>query len=148
VGPTHFAIDTSRNGDGSNNVQKYASARYDQPGSVIGTLPSGSWCNPLGSGLGLRPTASTGVALLDAYLWVATPGQSDGQCDSADGVRAWNYSDYTQPGWPTTTSAQALFDPLWGIDDPAAGHWFGQQALQLAQLANPALPAFPAFPGL
>ena len=96
MGPTHFVVDTSRNGDGQNNVQKYASARYDQPGSVIGTLASGSWCNPLGSGLGLRPTASTGVALLDAYLWVATPGQSDGQCDPVGGVRAWNYSDYAR----------------------------------------------------
>jgi hypothetical protein len=44
------------------------------------------------------------------------------------------------PGWPTTASAQSLFDPLWGTDDPAAGDWFGQQALQLAQLASPPLP--------
>ena len=43
-------------------------------------------------------------------------------------------------GWPVTASDQALFDPLWGTDDPAAGTWFAQQALQLAQLASPALP--------
>jgi endoglucanase len=140
VATTHFVIDTSRNGDGPNNMQAYASAPYDQPASVIGTLASGNWCNPPNSGLGLRPTASTGVPLLDAYLWVKTPGQSDGQCDAAGGVRAWDYSDYTQAGWPTTASAQSLFDPLWGIDDPAAGDWFDQQALQLAQLASPALP--------
>jgi endoglucanase len=140
VASTHFVIDSSRNGDGPNNMQAYASAPYDQPASVIGTLASGNWCNPPHSGLGLRPTADTGVPLLDAYLWVKTPGQSDGQCDSAGGVRTWDYSDYTQPGWPTTASAQSLFDPLWGIDDPAAGDWFDQQALQLAQLASPALP--------
>jgi endoglucanase len=140
VAATHFVIDTSRNGDGPNNMQAYASTPYDQPASVIGTLASGNWCNPPNSGLGLRPTADTGVPLLDAYLWVKTPGQSDGQCDAAGGVRAWDYSDYTQPGWPTTASAQSLFDPLWGIDDPAAGDWFDQQALQLAQLADPALP--------
>ncbi len=140
VATTHFVIDTSRNGDGPNNMQKYASAPYDQPSSVVSTLASGNWCNPPGSGLGLRPTADTSVPLLDAYLWVKTPGQSDGQCDSAGGVRAWDYSVYSQPGWPTTASAQSLFDPLWGIDDPAAGAWFPQQALQLAQLANPALP--------
>jgi endoglucanase len=139
VATTHFVIDTSRNGDGPNNMQEYASAPYDQPSGVIAALASGNWCNPPDSGLGIRPTASTGVPLLDAYLWVKTPGQSDGQCDSAGGVRAWDYSDYTQPGWPTTTSAQTLFDPLWGTDDPAAGDWFGQQALQLAQLASPAL---------
>jgi endoglucanase len=140
VATTHFVIDTSRNGDGPNNMQGYAAAPYDQPSSVISTLSSGNWCNPPDSGLGIRPTANTGVPLLDAYLWVKTPGQSDGQCDSAGGVRAWDYSDYTQPAWPTTASAQALFDPLWGIDDPAAGDWFGQQALQLAQLASPGLP--------
>jgi endoglucanase len=140
VASTHFVLDTSRNGDGPNNMQAYAGAPYDQPSSDIGTLASGNWCNPPATGLGLRPTASTGVPLLDAYLWVKTPGQSDGQCDAAGGVRAWDYTDYTQPGWPTTAAAQALFDPLWGINDPAAGAWFTQQALQLAQLASPALP--------
>jgi endoglucanase len=140
VATTHFVIDTSRNGDGPNNMQAYANAPYDQPATVLSTLASGNWCNPPNSGLGLRPTADTGVPLLDAYLWVKTPGQSDGQCDSAGGVRAWDYSDYTQPGWPTTASAQSLFDPLWGTDDPAAGDWFDQEALQLAQLASPALP--------
>jgi endoglucanase len=140
VAATHFVIDTSRNGDGPNTMQAYAQAPYDQPASVIGTLASGNWCNPPNSGLGLRPTANTGVSLLDAYLWVKTPGQSDGQCDAAGGVRAWDYSDYTQPSWPTDAAGQALFDPLWGIDDPAAGAWFPQQALQLVQDASPALP--------
>jgi len=140
VAATHFVVDTSRNGHGPNSMQAYASAPYDQPASVIGTLAGGNWCNPPGAGLGLRPTASTGVPLLDAYLWVKTPGQSDGQCDSAGGARAWDYTDYTQPGWPTTASAQSLFDPLWGTDDPAAGDWFDQQSLQLVQLASPPLP--------
>jgi endoglucanase len=143
VATTHFVVDTSRNGDGPNNMSKFAGAPYDQPASVIGTLASGNWCNPPSSGLGVRPTAVTGVPLLDAYLWVKTPGQSDGGCDAAGGVRAWDYSAYSQPGWPTTAADQALFDPLWGIDDPAAGAWFSQQALQLAQLADPALPGLP-----
>ena len=52
---------------------------------------------------------------------------------------AWDYTDYSQPGWPTTAAAQSLFDPLWGTDDQAAGDWSGQQALQLAQLASPPL---------
>jgi endoglucanase len=140
VAATHFVIDTSRNGDGPDSMQQYAGPPYDQPASVVTTLAAGNWCNPPGSGLGLRPTARTGVPLLDAYLWVKTPGQSDGQCDSAGGARAWDYTDYSQPGWPTTAADQSLFDPLWGIDDPAAGAWFPQQALQLAQLASPSLP--------
>ena len=139
VATTHYVIDTSRNGQGRNTMTGYAAAPYDQPASVITTLQSGEWCNNPGAGLGLRPTADTGVPLVDAYLWVKTPGESDGQCDASGGVRAWDYTAYTQPGWPTTASDQQLFDPLWGTDDPAAGDWFAQQALQLVQNANPPL---------
>jgi endoglucanase len=140
VATTHFVIDTSRNGNGPNNMQAFAQPPFNQPASVISALASANWCNPPGAGLGLRPTTSTGVPLLDGYLWVKTPGQSDGSCDAAGNARAWDYSIYTQPGWPTDAASQALFDPLWGIDDPAAGAWFPQQALQLAQDASPALP--------
>lgn len=135
----HFVVDTSRNGNGPNNMTGFAAAPFNQPASVISTLAAGSWCDPPGAGLGPRPTMRTGTPLLDAYLWVKTPGQSDGQCDAAGGVRAWDYSLYTQPGWPTDAAAQRLFDPLWGMTDPAAGAWFPQQALQLAQDASPAL---------
>ena len=97
---THFVIDTSRNGQGP----------------WVGTL---DWCNPPGRGLGLRPTTTTGNPLVDAYLWVKVPGESDGQCDRSG----------------TGT------DPEWGgIVDPAAGAWFPAQAHQLIELANPALP--------
>jgi endoglucanase len=139
VASTHFVVDTSRNGQGPNSMQAYAAAPYSQPASVVSTLFAGNWCNPTDAGLGVRPTANTGIALLDAYLWIKTPGQSDGQCDAAGGVRAWDYTAYTQPGWPTTSADQSLFDPLWGVDDPAAGAWFPQQALQLVQKANQSL---------
>ncbi|WP_034262903.1 glycoside hydrolase family 6 protein [Actinospica robiniae] len=139
VSSTHFVIDTSRNGNGPNAMSEYAAAPYNQSASVISSLSSGSWCNPPNSALGLRPTTQTGVPLLDAYLWVKTPGQSDGQCDAAGGARAWDYSAYTQAGWPTDAAGQSQFDPLWGLTDPAAGAWFPQQALQLAQEANPPL---------
>jgi endoglucanase len=139
VASTHFVVDTSRNGQGPNSMQSFAAAPFDQPSGVISKLASGNWCNPPASGLGARPTSDTGVPLLDAYLWVKIPGESDGQCDAAGGVRAWDYTAYTQPGWPTDPAAQQLFDPLWGMNDPAAGAWFPQQALQLAQDAQPAL---------
>jgi endoglucanase len=140
VATTHFVIDTSRNGNGPNNMQAFAQPPFNQPASVISALASANWCNPPGAGLGLRPSTTAGVPLLDAYLWVKTPGQSDGSCDAAGNARAWDYTIYTQPGWPTDAASQALFDPLWGIDDPAAGAWFPQQALQLAQDAAPRLP--------
>ncbi len=104
---TGFVIDTSRNGQG--------------PWTPAASYPDAQvWCNPPGRGLGLRPTASTGTPLLDAYLWIKTPGESDGSCNR--GITG------------------ATTDPEWaGIVDPNAGDWFPQQALQLASLASPAL---------
>jgi endoglucanase len=158
---THFVVDTSRNGDGPDSMQSYAAAPYDQPSSVTSSLASGDWCNPPSAGLGLKPTADTGVSLssldsylpsnpplLDAYLWAKTPGQSDGQCDAAGGVRSWDDAADTPSiaGWPSSSSAAfQTFDPLWSLQtdsvftDPAAGGWFSQQALTLAQNASPAL---------
>jgi endoglucanase len=163
VPTTHFIVDTSRNGLGPNSMQAYAAAPDDQPSSVINTLVAGGWCNPTGEGLGITSTAATGVTLssldtylpgnpplLDAYLWIKTPGQSDGQCDAAGGVRSWDDAAYTPaiPGWPSSASAAfQTFDPLWSLQngsvftDPAAGAWFSQQALMLAQNASPALDA-------
>ncbi len=160
VPTTHFVIDTSRDGLGPNDMATYAAAPDDQDSGVIATLQAGNWCNPPSSGTGILPTANvSGVpapldgyqtlpSLLDAYLWVKTPGQSDGQCDAAGGVRTWSDAEYTPPisGWPATTAATfQTFDPLWSLQtgsvftDPAAGAWFPQQALQLAENANPAL---------
>ena len=161
VPTTHFVVDTSRNGLGPDSMQSYAAAPYDQPASVVSTLASGNWCNPPSAGLGLKPTANAGVSLssldsylpsspplLDAYLWVKTPGQSDGQCDAAGGVRTWDDTADTPSiaGWPSSSSAAfGTFDPLWSVQsntlvtDPAAGAWFAQQALTLAQNASPAL---------
>jgi endoglucanase len=107
VPTTHFVVDTSRNGQGP----WHPSVSYPD---------AQDWCNPPGRGVGQRPTANTGVALVDAFLWVKVPGESDGQCNR--GISG------------STT------DPEWGgIRDPAAGMWFPQQALQLAQLAVPSL---------
>lgn len=105
----HAVLDTSRNGQGPWS-----------PAASAGGLDPQTWCNPPGRGLGLRPTANTGQPLIDAYLWIKTPGQSDGQCNRSV---------------PNRTT-----DPEWGgITDPAAGAWFPQQALQLTRLANPSM---------
>jgi endoglucanase len=71
VGGKHFVIDTSRNGLGSN----------------------GQWCNPLGRALGERPSTVTGDSLLDAYLWLKAPGESDGTCNGGPSAGAW-WVDY------------------------------------------------------
>jgi len=133
----HFVIDTGRNGRGPLDVDRYRAPPYAQPDAVIAGLAAGRWCNPPGSGLGLRPTADTGVPLLDAYLWIKTVGESDGSCDIAGGARAWDYARYNP--WGITGDAQRHFDPLWGMIDPAAGTWFPAQALELALRAEPPL---------
>jgi endoglucanase len=152
--PTHFVIDTSRNGQehASNSpsdptyateppgrMTLYAQPPYNQPSNIIATLAAGSWCNLRGAGAGARPTSATGNPLVDAYLWVKIVGESDGPCSAAGGVRAWDYSVYTEPGWPTIFLEQQTFDPTWGRADPAAGAWFPEQALELAEKAVPRL---------
>jgi endoglucanase len=137
LGPSalpHFVIDTGRNGQGPLNTARYAAAPFNQPPTVVSGLNAGSWCNARGAGLGLRPTADTGEPLTDAYLWLKTPGESDGSCDIAGGARAWDFSQYNP--WSLAGDAQNQFDPLWGMVDPAAGAWFAEQALELAQLAE------------
>ena len=165
VPATHFIVDTSRNGLGPDSMQSYAAAPYDQPSGVTSNLANGNWCNPPTAGLGIKPTAATRVnlgsldsylpgspPLLDAYLWVKTPGQSDGQCDAAGGVRSWDDAADTPPitAWPSSSSPTfQTFDPLWSLQtdsvftDPAAGAWFSQQGLTLAQNANPVLTSVP-----
>jgi endoglucanase len=104
---TSFVIDTGRNGQG--------------PWTPATAYPDPQiWCNAPGRGVGLRPSANTGTPLVDAYLWLKVPGESDGSCNR--GVM------------DSTT------DPEWGgIVDPVAGAWFREQAVELAKLANPAL---------
>jgi endoglucanase len=100
----HFVIDTSRNGQG--------------PWSPT---TGEDWCNPPDRGLGLRPTANTGNDLIDAYLWIKIPGESDGECSRGPGPRG-------------TTSSK------WDSVDPTAGQWNPSMVLELVTNANPPLP--------
>jgi len=69
VGDKHYVIDTSRNG--------------------LGSAGADAWCNPDGRALGERPTTFTGSARVDAFLWVKTPGESDGSCNGAPAAGTW-----------------------------------------------------------
>ncbi|WP_055495300.1 glycoside hydrolase family 6 protein [Streptomyces sp. TP-A0356] len=73
VGGKHFVIDTSRNGNGP-----YATGD-----------PQQRWCNPPGRALGETPTTSTADPLVDAYLWVKRPGESDGTCQGGPKAGDW-----------------------------------------------------------
>ena len=108
-GTTHFVIDTSRNALGP------WGGTNAHPASRANTE---AWCNPPGRGAGQRPTANTGKALVDAYLWIKLPGESDGEC-------------YRWTNGPN--------DPVYGAHDSTAGVWFRTTALQMA---NNAVPSF------
>jgi len=106
VATTHFVTDTSRNGQG----------RWVPPSDAPAGDPQ-DWCDPPGRGVGFRPSTDTSSALIDAYLWIKIPGESDGQCNR-----------WSPAGSP---------DPVRGVLDPAAGVWFPDMALELAKNANP-----------
>ena len=64
LGGSAYVIDTSRNGLGRGD----------------------GWCNPPGRALGVPPRAFlpgsvAGATHLDAYLWIKSPGRSDGSCN-------------------------------------------------------------------
>ncbi|MEV2215425.1 glycoside hydrolase family 6 protein [Streptomyces sp. NPDC050997] len=73
VGGKPFVIDTSRNGNGP----------YD------GGDPDQRWCNPPGRALGENPTTKTADPLVDAYVWVKRPGESDGECKGGPKAGQW-----------------------------------------------------------
>ncbi|KAF0695776.1 Aste57867_13427 [Aphanomyces stellatus] len=60
TGGLHCVIDTSRNGNGAS--------------------PQNEWCNAKTAGIGAPPTDATGSALVDYFLWIKVPGESDGEC--------------------------------------------------------------------
>jgi len=103
---THFVIDTSRNGRGP----------WDYPEGVYPAHED--WCNPPDRGVGVLPSTSTGIPLVDAFLWIKPPGESDGKC---------------------LRGTAGPLDPARGIEDPAAGQWFPEQARELVALALPPL---------
>jgi cellulose 1,4-beta-cellobiosidase len=98
-----FLVDTARNGRAG-----------------VRTAP-GNWCNIKGAGLGERPRAAP-APLVDAYVFIKPPGESDGVADPA----------------------APRFDPNCGSEDaapgaPQAGKLFEPYLLDLVKNANPPL---------
>jgi endoglucanase len=108
----HFIIDTGRNGRGP---WVAPAGWYPDPQE---------WCSPPDRGLGERPTTHTGQPLVDAFLWIKRPGESDGAC---------------------TRGTAGPADPLRGAIAPPAGAWWPDNLLELVRGARPALA--PANPG-
>jgi len=134
----------------ANNEYNFASALYNlsvvskpsfQPSFIIDTGRNGvsdmrkdcsNWCNIRNAGIGRFPTTDTDSTIIDAFLWLKTPGESDG-C-----------TQYL-PDSPVQTQCPR-YDAMCGSPDsigsrdgeprcPEAGHWFDYQVKQLAQNA-------------
>ncbi|KAG5998514.1 Exoglucanase 2 [Claviceps lovelessii] len=103
----------------------WAGARFITDQGRSGRQPTGQrawgdWCNPKGTGFGRRPSADTGDALLDAFVWVKPGGESDGTSDKS-AVRYdfhCGFADALRPA-------------------PEAGSWFQAYFVQLLKNANP-----------
>jgi hypothetical protein len=109
----YFIIDTSRNA-----------------GEGPPRLTCSSWCNSRGAGVGRIPTTETGYAIIDGFLWLKQPGESDGctsilpdgsQCARHDFFCGLEDSIGSRPGEPRA---------------PEAGQWFDYQVKQLAENAQ------------
>ena len=86
LGGKHFLIDTSRNGIGAES----------------------DWCNPRGQALGIVPTTNTSHPLIDAFLWVKQPGESDGTCNGGPRAGSWWNDIAVELSRAATTLARSI----------------------------------------
>jgi endoglucanase len=88
------------------NVSNYRTTQeataYAGNGPLTPPNPN-DWCDPPGRAIGQHPTTATGVAGIDAYLWVKLPGEADGCAGSAGQFipdLAYQLANNAGPGWP------------------------------------------------
>jgi cellulose 1,4-beta-cellobiosidase len=80
-----------------------------------------SWCNIKGAGLGPRPQASP-IPMVDAYLWVKPPGESDGTTDEKS---------------PRFDTGCKSVDSM--PNAPEGGQWFAEHFVEMVRNAEPRL---------
>lgn len=109
----HVIIDTGRNG--------VTDQRED----------CSNWCNPRGSGAGVKSTWRTANrSLVDAYFWLKTPGESDGCTEILpDGKKCPRFDSKCK-------SVDSLGTKAMEPRAPEAGKWFDFQVKQLARYAR------------
>ncbi|HUZ29286.1 MAG TPA: glycoside hydrolase family 6 protein [Solirubrobacteraceae bacterium] len=83
TGGKHFVVNTGANGQGPLRPPDIV-----RDGNEV-------LCNPVGRGLGPKPTTHTGYKNVDAFAWTTNPGESLGQCQELG-------PKYELPGAPPT----------------------------------------------
>merc|ERR1711920_335766 len=115
-------IDTSRNG--------VADMRMDCK----------NWCNPRNAGAGVASTSETGHDGIDAFLWLKTPGESDGCTQQLpDGTDCPRYDSMCG-------SEDSIGSKAGEPKCPEAGAWFDYAVKQLATNAHMSLVPAPSPP--
>ncbi|WP_067584096.1 glycoside hydrolase family 6 protein [Endozoicomonas ascidiicola] len=139
-------IDTSRNGWGGSN--RPASANEDAASEDQYVIDSkldrrahrGNWCNVSGAGIGERPKVLPfGTdSVVEAYVWIKPPGESDGTSDSTQTTPDDEGKSFDHMCSPSYTTSGGV---LTGAMDnaPSAGAWFHEQFRMLVKNAYPAL---------
>ncbi|KAJ0395086.1 hypothetical protein ATCC90586_001737 [Pythium insidiosum] len=86
---------------------------------------SNEWCNTKGMGIGPLPTQNTGHPLIDYFVWVKPPGESDGECsgrtaDSLLGPQAGKFfPEHFKQLWNNGVFVKELKKPQIGGASPA-----------------------------
>ncbi len=136
-------VDTSRNGWGGPNRPTAVSTSSDlntyvNQSRVDRRNHRGAWCNPLGAGIGERPTAApSGYAHMDAFVWVKPPGESDGASKDIPNDQGKSFDRMCDP----TFNSPKLSNLLTGAtpDAPLSGQFFEAQFRTLVANAYPAI---------
>lgn len=126
-----FVIDTSRSG--------WKPVNDGTP--IDNRKARGNWCNVNGAGIGERPRAKplSSLPMLDAFVWIKPPGESDG---SAQVTTPGNVPDAEGKRFdPSCDPNDQSKDAMAGA--PPAGTFFHNQFLMLARNANPPLATGP-----
>ncbi|MBV9335002.1 MAG: glycoside hydrolase family 6 protein [Solirubrobacterales bacterium] len=88
IGGKHFVINTGENGRGPLRPMNIVKQGLE----VL--------CNPVGRGLGPKPTTHTGYRGVDMFAWTTNPGESGGQCQDQPGYELAG-APPTGAYWPT-----------------------------------------------
>ncbi|TBR41558.1 PKD domain-containing protein [Marinomonas agarivorans] len=139
-------IDTSRNGWGGPNRPTSANNnaatedQYVMDSKIDRRAHRGLWCNVSGAGIGERPQALPFGAshVIEAYVWIKPPGESDGTSDSTQTTPDDEGKSFDPMCDPTFITPAGV---LTGAMDnaPSSGSWFHQQFKDLVENAHPAL---------
>ncbi|KAF0682902.1 Aste57867_24990 [Aphanomyces stellatus] len=90
------------------------------------------WCNSRHAAIGNPPTSNTSSGLIDYYLWIKAPGDSDGPCNTADIT-----PDALKNGPPAGQFFEKAFSLMWDrgyFVDQKLGDKLGEFTLDVDQV--------------